>query len=35
MMKNNIRLVEKLVPKIRPKEDGETTDDYLNYIRIL
>ena len=32
MKPNNIRLVEELVPKIRPKENGETTPDYLNHI---
>lgn len=32
MMPNNIRLVEELVPRIRPKEDGETTPEYLNHI---
>jgi hypothetical protein len=31
-MKNNIQLVEELVPRIRPKEDGETTPEYLNHI---
>ena len=32
MMPDNIKLVEELVPKIRPKEDGETTPEYLNHI---
>ena len=32
MKRNDIKLVEELIPKIRPKEDGETTLEYLNHI---
>ena len=32
MTPNNIKLVEELVPRIRPMQDGETTPEYLNYI---
>ena len=32
MKPDNIKLVEELVPRIRPMQDGETTPEYLNYI---
>ena len=35
MKPNNINLVEELVPRIRPKKDGETTPEYLNYINSI
>jgi len=33
MKRNDIKLVEELIPKIRPKEDDETTLEYLNHIK--